>query len=174
MNTPKFNSFEARILYFNGMYKLPIAPIPSLEAEQSWQNARLNADFDRIEALRVRMKDFFGTILQKELKEWEDIDEAAVAGASEIDLLVMLADLLGDIQVYCASEMARFGIPNDEVLKIIMESNFSKLGADGQPIYDEFGKVMKGPNYWKPEPQIKQLLLSEIPVDEDEGEDNER
>jgi hypothetical protein len=42
-----------------------------------------------------------------------------------------------------------------------MESNFSKLGADGQPIYDERGKVMKGPSYWKPEPRIRSLLDGE-------------
>jgi predicted HAD superfamily Cof-like phosphohydrolase len=80
----------------------------------------------------------------------------------------MLADLLGDIQVYCASEMAKFGLPLDEVLAIIMRSNFSKLGADGKPIYDERGKVQKGPNYWKwkPEPKIKELLsgLDEVAV----------
>lgn len=38
-----------------------------------------------------------------------------------------------------------------------MQSNFSKLGADGKPIYDERGKVQKGQNYWKPEPKIKAL-----------------
>jgi hypothetical protein len=49
-------------------------------------------------------------------------------------------------------------LPLDRVLKVIMESNFSKLGADGQPIYDQRGKVMKGPHYWKPEPRIKEIL----------------
>ncbi len=39
-----------------------------------------------------------------------------------------------------------------------MQSNFSKLGADGKPIYDERGKVMKGPGYWQPEPKIRALL----------------
>ena len=72
----------------------------------------------------------------------------------------MLADLLGDLQVYCASEMTKFGLPLDGVLDVIMQSNFSKLGADGKPIYDERGKVLKGPNYWKPEPKIHQLLQS--------------
>jgi predicted HAD superfamily Cof-like phosphohydrolase len=49
-------------------------------------------------------------------------------------------------------------LPLDQVLAIIMQSNFSKLGADGLPIYDERGKVMKGPNYWKPEPKIQAML----------------
>lgn len=39
-----------------------------------------------------------------------------------------------------------------------MDSNESKLGADGNPIYDANGKFLKGPNYWKPEPRIKALL----------------
>lgn len=45
------------------------------------------------------------------------------------------------------------------MLDVIMDSNESKLGADGKPIYDENGKFLKGPNYWKPEPRIKTLLL---------------
>ena len=39
----------------------------------------------------------------------------------------------------------------EEVFREIQRSNLSKLGADGQPIYREDGKVMKGPNYFKPD-----------------------
>jgi hypothetical protein len=39
-----------------------------------------------------------------------------------------------------------------------MESNFSKLDRNGEPIYDARGKVMKGPDYWKPEPKITEIL----------------
>jgi hypothetical protein len=39
-----------------------------------------------------------------------------------------------------------------------MDSNFSKKQADGSVLKDEHGKVQKGPAYWKPEPQIKELL----------------
>ena len=53
---------------------------------------------------------------------------------------------------------ARRGIPLEDVLQIIMDSNASKLGADGKPIYDANGKFLKGPNYWKPEPKIRELL----------------
>jgi predicted HAD superfamily Cof-like phosphohydrolase len=74
--------------------------------------------------------------------------------------LVMLSDLLGDIIVFCASEAERFGIPLQDVMKIIMASNFSKLDANGLPIKDpETGKFLKGPNYWKPEPGIAKLLI---------------
>jgi len=61
----------------------------------------------------------------------------------DIELLVQIADLLGDIMVYCGSEMAKYGLPQGEILGIIMDSNFSKLGEDGKPIYDDRGKVQK-------------------------------
>jgi predicted HAD superfamily Cof-like phosphohydrolase len=61
--------------------------------------------------------------------------------------------------VYCRSEALKYGLPLEDVLNVIMDSNASKLGADGKPIYDENGKFLKGPNYWKPEPKIKTLLL---------------
>lgn len=152
---PKFKDFEASILYFNGMYKLPVAPYPMLEAEAAWQAARLNQPgMDIRTAIAQRFDDFFRVILDKERREHEEID----LFAPHIDILTELADLLGDIIVYCASEMARYGIPQKEVLRIIMDSNFSKLDINGNPIYDENGKVSKGPFYWKPERQIKSLL----------------
>jgi predicted HAD superfamily Cof-like phosphohydrolase len=48
------------------------------------------------------------------------------------------------------------------VLDVIMDSNESKLGADGKPIYDANGKFLKGPNYWRPEPRIKALLTTRM------------
>jgi len=68
------------------------------------------------------------------------------------------ADLLGDVIVYCRSEALKYGLPLEAVLDIIMDSNESKLGADGKPIYDANGKFLKGPGYWKPDPKIKSLL----------------
>ncbi len=50
----------------------------------------------------------------------------------------------------------------EEILDVIMESNFSKLDQDGNPSYDERGKVLKGPNYWKPEPKIKEILKKKL------------
>ena len=43
-----------------------------------------------------------------------------------------------------------------------MASNMSKLGEDGKPIYDERGKVMKGPGYWQPEPMIERMIRARI------------
>lgn len=67
-------------------------------------------------------------------------------------------DLLGDFQLYSASEMKKSGIQLDATLEIIMESNFFKQHLNGKPIYDERGKEQKGPNYWKPEPSIQTML----------------
>jgi predicted HAD superfamily Cof-like phosphohydrolase len=99
----------------------------------------------------------FKPILADELSEVDDI--ITHAGKDEIDDLVALSDWLGDIIVYCTSEAMRYGIPIGDVLEVIMESNFSKLGADGLPIIRD-SKVQKGPNYWKPEPKIREVLLS--------------
>ena len=81
-------------------------------------------------------------------------------GADPADVLTAIADLLGDVIVYCRSEALKYGLPLEDVLDVIMDSNESKLGADGNPIYDGNGKFLKGPNYWKPEPKIKALLES--------------
>jgi hypothetical protein len=133
-----FNDIEK----FNGIYKLPVSSKPTLDVGI---------------AVTERLK-AFKSILNEEIDEIDEIIDAVEDGAPSLEVLTMLADLLGDIQVYCASEMAKFGLPLDQVLAIIMQSNFSKLGVDGKPIYDERGKVQKGPNYWKPEPRIKELL----------------
>ena len=138
------SSFSEDIKKFNGIYKLPVSATPTLDVGVPAA--------DRMAA--------FKDILMEEVHEMDEIIVAQRSGADALEVLTMLADLLGDIQVYCASEMAKFGLPLDQVLSIIMQSNFSKLGADGLPIYDERGKVMKGPGYWKPEPKIEELLAS--------------
>ena len=103
----------------------------------------------------------FASIFTEEVTEVNQIFvKMAKADTDEKKLEVMtdLSDWLGDMMVYCATEAGRWGIPIESVLEIIMQSNASKLGADGKPIYDERGKVMKGPNYWKPEPKIREQL----------------
>lgn len=98
----------------------------------------------------------FKKILVEEVDEIDDIK--VQLGHDRVEHLTQVADLLGDIIVYCVSEAKRWGIPIDRVLNIIMQSNFSKLDSNGQPIYDERMKLLKGPNYWKPEPKIAELL----------------
>lgn len=133
-------SFARRIAAMNAMYKLPAHDRPTLPAD-----------------VADRLTKFKATLLD-EVHEIDEIIELSKNGAAAVDIAVAVADLLGDIMVYCRSEALKYGLPLEEVLDVIMDSNESKLGADGKPIYDANGKFLKGPNYWKPEPRIRQLL----------------
>ena len=61
-----------------------------------------------------------------------------------------VADALTDILYVTYGAGHAFGIDLDKCFQEVQNSNMSKLGADGKPIYNEFGKVMKGPKYFKP------------------------
>ena len=100
----------------------------------------------------------FQRTMADELDELDEIEGMVFDNELPIAQVTAMADLLGDIVVYAFSEAAKYGIPLDNVLSIIMDSNESKLGADGKPILNANGKFMKGPNYWKPEPRIQVLL----------------
>ena len=95
--------------------------------------------------LKMRTK-----LIEEETKEavqetlWEDA--FGVPKVDKLELTKELADLL-----YVTYGMAvTFGLPIDEVFERVHRSNMSKLGDDGKPIYREDGKVLKGPNYEKP------------------------
>ena len=66
--------------------------------------------------------------------------------------LVEVADALGDMLYILCGTILEHGMQHkiEEVFEEIQRSNMSKLGADGKPIYREDGKVLKGPNYSKP------------------------
>ncbi len=123
-----------KIRRMNEMYELRISEVPT--------------------APSLTKLDKFQSILEEECSELADVKIIS----DPVDRIVALADLLADVIVYCKSEALKFGIPIDDVFDIVMESNFSKLGADGKPIKDERGKFLKGPDYWKPEPKIKDLI----------------
>jgi NTP pyrophosphatase (non-canonical NTP hydrolase) len=139
MSTEKF---AQRITAMNAMYRLPAHDKPTLPIDA--------AD---------RLRKFKATLLD-EVNEIDEIIDAAERQAPALETAVAIADVLGDIVVYCRSEALKYGIPLEDVLDIIMDSNESKLGSDGNPIYDANGKFLKGPNYWKPEPKIRDLLAS--------------
>ncbi len=61
-----------------------------------------------------------------------------------------VADALTDILYVTYGAGHAFGINLDKCFEEVQNSNMSKLGSDGKPIYDDKGKVMKGPNYFKP------------------------
>jgi len=80
-------------------------------------------------------------------EENEEYLEAALAGDA-----VEVADALGDMMYILCGTILSHGMQHiiEEIFEEIQASNMSKLGADGKPIYREDGKVMKGPNYFKP------------------------
>ncbi len=67
--------------------------------------------------------------------------------------LIEVADALGDMLYILCGTIIEHGMQDkiEEVFNEIQRSNMSKLGEDGKPIYREDGKVLKGPNYFKPD-----------------------
>ena len=91
---------------------------------------------DKISSLRYALiKEELGEL--KEAMDKKDIKE--------------VADALTDILYVTYGAGHAFGINLDKCFKEVQNSNMSKLGEDGKPIYNEKGKVMKGPNYFKPD-----------------------
>jgi len=78
-------------------------------------------------------------------------NEEYLEAANDNDL-VEVADALGDMLYILCGTIIEHGMQDkiEEVFNEIQRSNMSKLGADGKPIYREDGKVLKGPNYFKP------------------------
>ena len=79
----------------------------------------------------------------------EELEELKAA-INKKDLLEV-ADALTDILYVTYGAGHAFGINLDKCFDEVQNSNMSKLGKDGKPIYNELGKVMKGPNYFKPD-----------------------
>ncbi len=79
----------------------------------------------------------------------EELDELKEAMNNK-DLLEV-ADALTDLLYVTYGAGHAFGIDLDKCFNEVQNSNMSKLGKDGKPIYNEIGKVMKGPNYFKPD-----------------------
>ena len=91
---------------------------------------------DKINKLRI-------DLIKEEL---EELTEAM----KKKDLLEV-ADALTDILYVTYGAGHSFGIDLDKCFNEVQNSNMSKLGKDGNPIYNDSGKVMKGPNYFKPD-----------------------
>ena len=100
----------------------------------------------------VKLKPSFSTDKINDLRynlikeELEELKEAII----KKDLLEV-ADALTDILYVTYGAGHAFGIDLDNCFEEVQNSNMSKLGEDGKPIYNDKGKVMKGPNYYKPD-----------------------
>ena len=84
----------------------------------------------------------------------EELDELSLAIKEKN--LIEVADALTDLLYVVYGAGHAFGIDLDKCFTEVQRSNLSKLDIDGKPIYNESGKVMKGPNYLKP--NLKQFL----------------
>ena len=82
-------------------------------------------------------------LIKEELEELKE--------AMENKDLLEVADALTDILYVTYGAGHAFGIDLDKCFEEVQNSNMSKLGKDGKPIYNESGKVMKGPKYFKPD-----------------------
>ena len=91
---------------------------------------------DKINKLRV-------DLIKEELDELQE--------AMKNNDLLEVADALTDILYVTYGAGHAFGIDLDNCFDEVQNSNMSKLGEDGNPIYNESGKVMKGPKYFKPD-----------------------
>ena len=79
----------------------------------------------------------------------EELEE--LKNAMESKDLLEVADALTDILYVTYGAGHAFGIDLDKCFDEVQNSNMSKLGDDGKPIFNDQGKVMKGPNYFKPD-----------------------
>ena len=102
------------------------------------QEIKTKASFpnDKITKLRLNL-------IREELSELEE--------AIEKKDIKEVADALTDILYVTYGAGHAFGINLDKCFREVQNSNMSKLGSDGKPIYNEHGKVMKGPDYFKPD-----------------------
>ena len=91
---------------------------------------------DKINSLRY-------DLIKEELEELKE--------AMENKDLLEVADALTDILYVTYGAGHAFGIDLDRCFEEVQNSNMSKLGEDGKPIYNESGKIMKGPKYFKPD-----------------------
>ena len=91
---------------------------------------------DKINNLRI-------SLINEELEELKD-------AIKKKDLKETI-DALTDILYVTYGAGHAFGVNLDQCFNEVQNSNMSKLGSDGKPIYNESGKVMKGPNYFKPD-----------------------
>ena len=101
------------------------------------QEVKTKAEFPSEKIIKLRYN-----LIKEELDEFEE--------ALKDKNLKEVADALTDILYVTYGAGHAFGIDLDKCFDEVQRSNMSKLGEDGRPIYNEHGKVMKGPKYFQP------------------------
>ena len=107
------------------------------------QEIKIKAKFPEEKIVKLRYN-----LIKEELNELQN--------AIETKDLKEIADALTDILYVTYGAGHAYGIDLDKCFKEVQKSNMSKLGKDGKPIYNEKGKVMKGPKYF--EPNLRQFI----------------
>jgi len=107
------------------------------------QEVKESASFPDENIIKLRLK-----LIKEELEELEQ--------ALNDKNILEVADALTDILYVTYGAGHSFGINLDACFEEVQRSNMSKLDEDGKPIYNEYGKVMKGPNFSKP--NLKQFI----------------
>ena len=107
------------------------------------QEVKIKAEFPEEKIVKLRYN-----LIKEELNELQN--------AIKTKDLKEIADALTDILYVTYGAGHAYGIDLDKCFKEVQKSNMSKLGEDGKPIYNEKGKVMKGPKYFKP--NLKQFI----------------
>ena len=102
------------------------------------QEVKTKAEFPSEKIIKLRLN-----LIQEELDEFDQ--------ALKNKDLKAVADALTDILYVTYGAGHAFGINLDKCFEEVQNSNMSKLGIDGKPIFNESGKVMKGPKYFKPD-----------------------
>ena len=122
------------------MIEKPIAAV-----EKFHETYQLLSNHSPTVAIPEAIKTLRYELMKEENEEYKD----AVANND----MVEVADALGDMLYILCGTIITHGMQHKigEVFEEIQRSNMSKLGPDGKPIYREDGKVMKGPNYFKPD-----------------------
>ena len=101
------------------------------------QDVKEKAEFPENKIVQLRID-----LIEEELNELKE--------AIKNKDIVEVADALTDILYVTYGAGHSFGVNLDECFDEVQRSNMSKLGEDGKPIYNDSGKVMKGPNYFAP------------------------
>ena len=107
------------------------------------QEVKIKAEFPEEKIVKLRYN-----LIKEELNELQN--------AIKTKDLKEIADALTDILYVTYGAGHAYGIDLDKCFKEVQKSNMSKLGEDGKPIFNEKGKVMKGPKYF--EPNLKQFI----------------
>lgn len=116
-----------------------------LKAVEAFHKAfKIDFEHEPTVAISENIKELRFRLMEEENQEYLE--------AAQNNDLIEVADALGDMLYILCGTILSHGMQHkiEEVFDEIQRSNMSKLGDDGEPIYREDGKVMKGPNYFKP------------------------